>query len=132
MPNSVGVVAAVHGVVLQGRGWAHRTYNDGDGVPAGLTSRFDPAEQRKEGSRVRSDTLRGRGALAVQEWAAQCHGADTGLAAQSPQWRGWASPRELAEQRRGVIPRRVMAQPCRVRALNAHTRAREQVRSRGA
>jgi hypothetical protein len=27
-----------------------------------------------------------------------------------PQWRGWASPRELAEQRRGVIPRRVVAQ----------------------
>jgi hypothetical protein len=36
--------------------------------------------------------LRGRGALAVQEWAAQCHGADTGLAAQSPTVAGMGSP----------------------------------------
>jgi hypothetical protein len=35
----------------------------------------------------------------------------------------------LAEQRRGVIPRRVVARLCCVRALNAHTRVREQVRS---
>jgi hypothetical protein len=42
-----------------------------------------------------------------------------------------ASPRELAEQRRGVIPRRVRvgARPCGVRALNARTRVREQVRA---
>jgi hypothetical protein len=42
-----------------------------------------------------------------------------------------ASPRELAEQRRGVIPRhvRVGARPCGVRALNARTRVREQVRT---
>jgi hypothetical protein len=78
---------------------------------------------------VRPDLLRGRDALAIQEWAAQCHGADTGLVAQSPQWRGWASPRELAEQCRGVIPRRVMVRLCYVRALNARTRVREQVRS---
>jgi hypothetical protein len=41
-----------------------------------------------------------------------------------------ASPRELAEERQGVIPRRVrvVAQPCGVRALNARTRVREQVR----
>jgi hypothetical protein len=45
-----------------------------------------------------------------------------------PQWRGWVSPRELAEQRRGVIPRRVMARLCYVRALNARTRMWEQVR----
>jgi hypothetical protein len=127
--NSVGVVAAVHGVALQGRGWPHKTDNDGDGAPAGLTSRFDPAESREEGSRVRPAPLRGRGALAVQEWVAQCHGADTGLVAQSPQWREWASPRELAEQRQGVIPRRVMARLCCVRALNARTRVWEQVRS---
>jgi hypothetical protein len=48
-----------------------------------------------------------------------------------PQWRGWVSPRELAEQRRGVIPRRVMARLCCVRALNARTCVREQVRLRG-
>jgi hypothetical protein len=121
----------VPGVALQGRGWPHRIDSDGDGAPAGLTSRFDPAEQRKEGSRVRPPPLRGRGALAVLKWAAQRHGVDAGLAAQSPQWRGWASLRELAEQRRGVIPRRVMAQPCRVRALSARTHTREQVRLRG-
>jgi hypothetical protein len=46
----------------------------------------------------------------------------------SLQWRGWVSPRELAEQRWGVIPRRVMARLCCVRALNARTRVREQVR----
>jgi hypothetical protein len=43
---------------------------------------------------------------------------------------GMGSPRELAEQRRGVIPRRMMARLC-LRALNARTRAREQVRLRG-
>jgi hypothetical protein len=42
--NSVRVVVAVHGVALQGRGWPHRTDSDGDGAPAGLTSRLDPAE----------------------------------------------------------------------------------------
>jgi hypothetical protein len=49
----------------------------------------------------------------------------------SPQWRGWVPPRELAEPCGGVIPRRVMVRLCYVRALNAHTRVREQVRSRG-
>jgi hypothetical protein len=127
--NSVGVVAAVRGVVLQEREWPHRTDSDGDGTPAGLTSRSDPAESREEGSRVRPAPLRGCGAFAVQESVAQCHGADTGLVTQSPQWQGWASPRELAEQRRGVIPRHAMARLCCVRALNARTRVREQVRS---
>jgi hypothetical protein len=75
-----------------GRGWLHRTDNDGDGAPTGLTSRFDPAESREEGSRVRPAPLRGRGTLAVLEWAAQCHGADTGLAAQSPTVAGMGSP----------------------------------------
>jgi hypothetical protein len=44
------------------------------------------------------------------------------------QRRGWP-PRELAEQHRGVIPRRVRvgARPCDVRALNARMRVREQV-----
>jgi hypothetical protein len=90
--NSVGVVLAVHGMVQQGRGWPHGIDNDGDGAPAGLTSWFDPAGSREEGSRVRPDPLRGRGALAVPEWAAQCHGADTGLVAQSPTVAGMGSP----------------------------------------
>jgi hypothetical protein len=71
--------------------------------------------------------LRGRGALVVREWAAQCHGADTGHTVQSPIVAGMGSPRELAEQRRGVIPRRMMARLCRVRALNVRTRVWEQV-----
>jgi hypothetical protein len=82
-PHSARVVVAVHGVALQGRGWLHRTNSDGDGAPAGLSSWFDPAEQRREGSRARPAPLRGRGALAVLKWAAQCRGADTGLVAQS-------------------------------------------------
>jgi hypothetical protein len=41
---------------------------------------------------VRPAPLRGRGVLAVQEWAAQCHGADTGLVAQSPIVAGMGSP----------------------------------------
>jgi hypothetical protein len=69
--------------------------------------------------------------LAVHEWAAQCHGADTGLAAQRYTVAGMGSPRELAEQHRGVIPRRVrvVVRPCGVRALNARTREQEQVRA---
>jgi hypothetical protein len=90
--NSVVVAVAVCGVAQQGRGWPHSTDSDGDGAPAGLTSRFDPAESREEGSRVRPASLRGRGALAVQEWATQCHGADTGLVAQSPTVAGMGSP----------------------------------------
>jgi hypothetical protein len=42
--NSVGVFVVVHSVALQGQGWAHRTDSEGDGAPAGLTSRLDPAE----------------------------------------------------------------------------------------
>jgi hypothetical protein len=82
-PHSARVVVAVRSTVLQGQGWPHRTDSDGDGAPADLTSWLDPAKQRKEGSRVRPAPLRGHGALAVLKWAAQCHGADTGLVAQS-------------------------------------------------
>jgi hypothetical protein len=41
---------------------------------------------------VRAAPLRGRGALAVLEWAAQYHGADTGLVAQFPTVAGMGSP----------------------------------------
>jgi hypothetical protein len=61
--NSVGVVVAVRGVAQQGQGWPYRTDSDGDGAPAGQTSRFDPVESREEGSRVRPAPLRGRGAF---------------------------------------------------------------------
>jgi hypothetical protein len=59
-----------------------------------------------EGSAV---LFQGRGASTVREWAAQCHGTDTGHAAQRRTVAGMASPEELAEQRRGVIPRCVVA-----------------------
>jgi hypothetical protein len=90
--NSVGAVVAVRGMAQQVRGWPHRIDSDGDGAPAGLTSRFDPAESREKGSRVRPAPLRGRDALVVQEWAAQCHGADTGLVAQFPTVVGMGFP----------------------------------------
>jgi hypothetical protein len=41
---------------------------------------------------VRPAPLRGRGALAVLKWAAQCHGADIGLVAQSSTMAGMGSP----------------------------------------
>jgi hypothetical protein len=67
--------------------------------------------------------------LALQEWAAQCHGADTGLTAQRSTVAGMGSPRELLEQHRGVIPGRVkvVVRSRGVTTLNAHTRGREQV-----
>jgi hypothetical protein len=90
--NSAGVVVAVPGVALQGRGWPHRTDSDGDGAPAGPTSWFDPAESQEKGSRVQLAPLRGRGVLAVREWAAQRHEADTGLVAQFPTVAGMGFP----------------------------------------
>jgi hypothetical protein len=48
-----------------------------------------------------------------------------------PQWRGWVPPKELAQQVRGMIPRRMMAPPRRVRALNARTRVWEWALMRG-
>jgi hypothetical protein len=90
--NSVGVVVAVLGVALQGRGRPHRTNSGGDGAPAGLTSWFDPADSRGKSSRVQSAPLRERDVLAIREWAAQCHGADTGHAAQFPVVAGMGFP----------------------------------------
>jgi hypothetical protein len=66
----------------QWRGWR----------PAGPTSWFDPADSRESGSRMWPAPLRVHGALAVREWAAQCHGADTGHVAQSPTVAGMGSP----------------------------------------
>jgi hypothetical protein len=91
-PNSAGVVVAVPGVVLQTRRRPHRTNSGGDGAPTGLTSWFDPADSREKGSRVQPAPLRGRGALAIREWAAQCHGADTGHTAQLPAVAGMGFP----------------------------------------
>jgi hypothetical protein len=41
---------------------------------------------------VRPAPLRGCGALVILKWAAQCHGANTGLVAQSPTVVGMGSP----------------------------------------
>jgi hypothetical protein len=90
--NSAGVVAAVHGVALQGRGWPHRVDSDGDDAPAGLTSRFDPVYSRKKGFKGSTGPLRGPGMSAVPDWAAQCRRADTGLVAQCPTPAGMGSP----------------------------------------
>jgi hypothetical protein len=62
-----------------------------------------------EGSAV---LLRGCGASAVQEWVAQCHGADPGLTLQCHIVAGVASPGGLAEQRRDMIPMRVRGAAC--------------------
>jgi hypothetical protein len=99
--------------------------------PAGLASQPGPAGSRESGSRVWPAPLRGRGVLAVREQAARCHGADTGHVAQSSTVAGMGSPRELVQQGRGMIPRRMMAPPRRVRTLNARTRVREQACLRG-
>jgi hypothetical protein len=76
------------------------------------TSRHGPvqAQSRRPSSFEGYVVLfRGRGTSAVREWAAECHGTDTGHTAQRRTVTGMASPGELAEQRRGVIPRRVVA-----------------------
>jgi hypothetical protein len=46
----------------------------------------------REGFEGATGPLRGRSALAVREWAAQCHGADTGHVAQFPTVAGMGSP----------------------------------------
>jgi hypothetical protein len=91
-PTVPGVVVVVPGVALRAWGRPHRTNSGGDGAPAGLTSWFDPTDSREKGSRVQPAPLRGRGTLAVREWAAQCHGADTGHTAQLPAVAGMGFP----------------------------------------
>jgi hypothetical protein len=59
-----------------------------------------------EGSAV---LFRGCGAPAMREWVAQCHGVVADHAAQRRTLAGIASPWELAEQCRGMIPKRVVA-----------------------
>jgi hypothetical protein len=77
---------------------------------------------------VRPAPLRGRGALAVREWATQCHGADTGHVAQFPIVVGMGSPYRVG----GTAPGRDSqardgaALPCQ--SINCPTRVREQVR----
>jgi hypothetical protein len=92
------------GMALQCPGWRR---DGGDGrtglvVTEGTrpTSRRGPVRARNrhpspfEGSAV---LFRGCGAPAVQEWVAQCRGADTGLTAQCRTVAGMTSPGGLAE-----------------------------------
>jgi hypothetical protein len=99
--------------------------------PAGLTSRHGPASAQKRHSRVPLAPLRGRGVLAVRGRRHSVTKLTLALPHSAEQQRGWPHPRKLAKQRQGVIPKRVrvVARPCGVRALNACTRVREQVRA---
>jgi hypothetical protein len=95
------------------RRWSHRTDGDGgdlsrrpDVTALSLCGRGVVFRLPFEDSAI---LFRGCGASAVWEWVAQCHGIVAGHAAQRRTVAGMASPGELAEQCRGVIPRRIMA-----------------------
>jgi hypothetical protein len=53
--------------------------------------------------------FRGGGAPVVREWVVQCHGVVADHAAQRCTVAGMVAPRELVEQCRGMIHRRVVA-----------------------
>jgi hypothetical protein len=109
--------AAVPGMVAQRRGWPYRA--GGDGRDALHWSGVTVPSCAGEGltsvplSRVPPSSFEGCDVEAVREWAAQCHGVDTGLPAQVPHcardghtWRvGGATPgydsQAVSEVRRG-------------------------------
>jgi hypothetical protein len=99
-------------------GWRR---GDGDGrtglmatevtAPTGLTSRRRPVRAQSSCA----SSLRGfrrpfsRVRCAVREWVVQCRGAVADHIAQRRTVAGMDAPWELAEQWRGMIPRRVVA-----------------------
>jgi hypothetical protein len=94
-------------------GWSHSADGDGgdrsrrpDVTTLSLHGRGVVVCLPFKGSTV---LFRACGASAVWEWVAQCHGVVADPAAQRCTVAGMASPGELAEQCRGVIPRRVVA-----------------------
>jgi hypothetical protein len=94
------------------RGWSHRADGDGgdrsrwpDVTALSLHGRGVVVRLLFESSAV---LFRGCGASAVWEWVAQCHGVVADPAAQRCTVAGMASPGELAEQCRGMIPGRVV------------------------
>jgi hypothetical protein len=110
------------GMLVQWPGWR---CDGGDGrtgpmatevtAPTGLTSWRSPVWAWSS----RSSSLRGLrrpfsrcGAPAVREWVAQRHGVVAGRSAHCRTVAGMASPGELAEQCRVVIPRRIVAWIC--------------------
>jgi hypothetical protein len=110
----------VQEMVMQCLGWCwgrrgrlHRTDGNGgdrtrrrDVMAFSLCGRDVVVRLSFEGSAV---PFRGCGTSVVWEWVAQCHGVVAGHAAQRRTMAGMASPGELVEQCRGVIPRRVVA-----------------------
>jgi hypothetical protein len=68
--NSARVVAAVLGVALQGRGWPHRVDSDGDDRSSRPDVTAWPCVSTEKTFEGAAGPLRGRGMLAVQEWAA--------------------------------------------------------------
>jgi hypothetical protein len=95
------------------RGWSHRA--DGDGGDRSRRPDVTVLSSHGRGVVVRFSfegsavLFRECGAPAVREWVAQRHGIVADLAAQRCTVVGMALPGELAEQCRGVIPRRVVA-----------------------
>jgi hypothetical protein len=86
--HSAGDGAAVPGMVAQQRGWPHRAGGDGGDVLhwSGVTasSRAGAGLMSVPLSRVPPSSFEGCDVEAIPEWAAQCHGVDTGLPAQLP------------------------------------------------
>jgi hypothetical protein len=112
-PTVLGIVMQCPGWCWGRRGWSHRTDGDGgdrsrrpDVTTLSLCGRGVVARLPFEGSAI---LFRGCGASVVRQWVAQCHGVVAGHAAQRRTVAGMASPGQLAEQCRGVIPRRVVA-----------------------
>jgi hypothetical protein len=107
-----GCVPSLHAATASGWRCSARDGRTGLTVTAGArpTSRHGPVRARNrrpsrfEGSAV---LFRGCGVPVVQEWVAQHHRVDTSLTAQYSIAAGMAPPGGLAEQHRGVIPRRV-------------------------
>jgi hypothetical protein len=94
------------------RGWSRRA--DGDGGDRSRWPDVTALSLHGRGIVVRlpfegSDVLfRGCDASAVREWVAQCHRVVADPVAQRCTVVGMALPGELAEQCRGVIPKRVV------------------------
>jgi hypothetical protein len=86
--HNAGDVVEVLEMVVQRWGWPHRA--DGDGGDAFHWSDVTASSRAGAGwasiplSRVPPSSFEGCGVQAVREWAAQCHGVDTGPPAQLP------------------------------------------------
>jgi hypothetical protein len=107
-PNSVGMSPQCLAWCSSGGDGHTGLIVTGTTDPAGLTSRRGPASAQKRRSRVPPAPFEGATCYPM----AQCHGADTVLAAQCYTTAGMASPRELVEQCRDAIPGRAKVVMC--------------------